>query len=1255
MTPPAPQREIVEQLAEEFVERYRRGERPPLSEYIARHPEHAEEIRDLFPALVMMERIAPASDGPLFSSLTSQPKHEPGEHPEQIGDYRILREIGRGGMGIVYEAVQLSLGRHVALKVLREKPLLDGKQQLRFEHEARSAARLHYMNIVPVFGVGVENGLHYYVMQYIHGLGLDTVLDELRRLRREKGPSGTAGPQRASRKDVSAESAARSLLTGMFERSNETPAAEISAKPSAITPGGATSSETAEPVSASSVTLPGQSSEGRTPQHSTYWHSVALIGVQVARALAYAHQNGVLHRDVKPANLLLDTQGTVWVTDFGLAKAEDQQDLTNTGDVVGTLRYLAPEMFNGQADARSEVYALGLTLYELLALRPAFDEADRHRLVRQVMSEEPVRLDSVDPAIPRDLVTIVHKAIDRDPACRYQTAKDVADDLQAFLDDAPIKARRLWLPERLFRWARRHKAVAAALTVIAGLLLAITVGSSMAAVRFRMAADNAEDARHHAEQAADAERWLRYRANIAAAASALQLQHFGPARRALDEAPTEYRDWEWHYLDSQMDGARSVVPLPKPGVEWLLTPNPVGNEFAADIASDHSVVVWDAKTGEKRALLGGHKAALVAIVYSRDGKQVATGGDDRSIRVWEPNTGKRLVQLDGHTDAVLNLAFSPDGRRLLSGSRDKTFRLWDVTTGKQLAVLGDYSGVFGLTPAFSTDGRWIFTGWENRLCRWDATTGEQLPDLGRHQHPIVRIIVSPNGKRVASQGMNEPFVVLWDLETRQKAAALEGHTTTSLLFTFSPDGLRLLSGADFPDNSVRLWDATNGQSIQVMTGHKNRVNMIAFNRDGTRAVSSSMDQTAWLWDAVTGKSIAPLRGHSGPLRRSFFSPDGKYVVTAATDQTLRLWDAANGAFISVLRGHTAGVWDAVFTAKGDLVSQDSDGTLRIWDLELATRNGILRGHESFAYDVAFSRDGSQVVSSAWDGTIRLWDATSGHEKALLRHQNKIVPAVALSADGKYLVSVTRDDKIHLWDATSRKEKHMFSQPTGSTDGDPRASFNPGGTLIAAGSRDGSVYLWDVVGEKAAGVLKGHKGLVRDVVFTRDGAQLASCGEDGTVRLWDVESQTAVKVLRGHTAKVHRVAFSADCRLLASSSFDNSVRLWDLQTYEQLAELDHGCEVFGVAFSPQGKRLATACRDNTVRLWDIASHQQVAELLGHTDYVHAVAFSPDGTRLVSASGDFTVRIWDTLSVQARAAAARNAAVVDRAQRAPGDSD
>ena len=392
-------------------------------------------------------------------------------------------------MGVVYEAEQESLGRRVALKVLPDAALADAQQVLRFQREARAAARLHHTNIVPVFGVGRDDGHHYYVMQFIPGMGLDAVLEELRRLRRGAGSASPPAGRGRSNGAVSAAEVAEAILTGRFslaERSRRNTwsrdhAGGLSSaplvRPAALAPG---------PAGSSVISLPGASADSlaRSDPDRTFFRSVARIGLQVAEALEYANRQGVLHRDVKPSNLLLDPKGNVWVADFGLAKAADAEDITHSGDIVGTVRYMAPERFAGKCDARSDVYALGLTLYELLALRPAFEATDRHELMRRVMSEVPQSLRGLVPNLPRDLGTIVEKAIDRDPARRYPTAAALADDLQRFLDDKPIKARRVTVAEQSLRWARRNPAVA---SLAAGLLLALITGLAGVSWQWRKA------------------------------------------------------------------------------------------------------------------------------------------------------------------------------------------------------------------------------------------------------------------------------------------------------------------------------------------------------------------------------------------------------------------------------------------------------------------------------------------------------------------------------------------------------------------------------------------------------------------------------------------------------------------------------------------------------------------------------------------------------------------------------------------------
>jgi serine/threonine protein kinase/tetratricopeptide (TPR) repeat protein len=543
---------LVVELAEEFVERYRQGERPSLKEYIDRYPALAGEIREVFPAMAMMERVALADESLAGdpTGAASPPKAPP---LEQLGDYRILREVGRGGMGVVYEAEQVSLGRNVALKLLSPQILRDARQRHRFEREARSAARLHHTNIVPVFGVGEHEETPYYVMQFIQGLGLDEVLGELKRMKAVGGqPASAVGGDelKGSRRDVTAADIARSLMSGRFEAGGtgqsteavgESDGAVVLVRP----PCGNGRSADSSSLSSSSVSLLGhsQSGEGRRSRlrKPTYWHGVARIGVQVADALEYAHKQGILHRDIKPSNLLLDTRGTVWVTDFGLAKASDQPNLTHTGDILGTLRYMPPEAFEGKSGARGDVYSLGLTLYELLALRPAFGEKDRGRLVHQVTTEEAPRLEKVNPEIPRDLETIVHKAVESEAAHRYATAGELAADLQRFLDDEPIQARRATPAEQLLRWSRRHPGIAALSGALAAVLIFVAAVSLVVAGRMAgLARERARAARDAVEAAREAELARRQEAEQRTLAEAAQRR----AEASAQEADAQRRQAE---------------------------------------------------------------------------------------------------------------------------------------------------------------------------------------------------------------------------------------------------------------------------------------------------------------------------------------------------------------------------------------------------------------------------------------------------------------------------------------------------------------------------------------------------------------------------------------------------------------------------------------------------------------------------------------------------------------------------------------
>ena len=474
-----PERVPVEELAAEFADRRRRGERATVEEYAEKHPDLAEEIRELFPAVLAMEKLNQRAH------VDYRPSHQE-ISVEQLGDFRVISEVARGGMGIVYEAEQVTLGRRVAVKVLPAMALRSEKDVLRFHREARTSAKLHHTNIVPVFGVGEQDGMHYIVMQFIHGVGLDEIRSELRRLVVGNDSSGEEPSTDRARSSYIKRNAAALLSEKMRRESSSDSSRDLVDSTPRF---GDTTAVDDNPADEQDASLDAEKPAGDARAEflvridAEYWRNVARIGMQSASALQYAHAHGTLHRDVKPGNLLLDGEGVVWVADFGLAKAVEQDDVTWTGDIVGTLGYMAPERFHGQCDERSDIYGLGLTLYELLTFERAYEGPDRVALMHRVAHSELPPPRRQNPAIPLDLETIVMKAASKNPDDRYQSAADFASDLQNFLEDRPIQARRAHWVEQAVRWCRRNRAVAGLAATVAMLLVLVSLVASWGYVR----------------------------------------------------------------------------------------------------------------------------------------------------------------------------------------------------------------------------------------------------------------------------------------------------------------------------------------------------------------------------------------------------------------------------------------------------------------------------------------------------------------------------------------------------------------------------------------------------------------------------------------------------------------------------------------------------------------------------------------------------------------------------------------------------
>lgn len=410
--------EVVEALVAEATDAYldllHKGERPEVDAFARRYPSIETILRELLPAVHVMHR-AGSSSG-INTALQAQ---APTPVTGHVGDFKLLREVGRGGMGVVYEAEQISLGRRVALKVLPMAAALDPRQLQRFRMEAQAAAHLHHSHIVPIYSVGCDQGIYYYAMQFVEGRSLEEVVAQLRN-------------------EYEAANTRTVVGTPHLAEFNET--------------------------------LPRHAAlTARSVRADSYCRSVAEMGIQIADALEYAHGMGVVHRDIKPANLLVDRQNAVYIADFGLAQLRDAPGVTMTGDLVGTLRYMSPEQAQAQrgvVDHRSDIYSLGATLYEMITLVPACDAPDRASLLRQITEQDPILPRRLNPALPADLETIILKALAKEPGRRYSTAKELADDLRRYLEHRPIQARRPSPRERLAKWARRHRSLVTAATVL---------------------------------------------------------------------------------------------------------------------------------------------------------------------------------------------------------------------------------------------------------------------------------------------------------------------------------------------------------------------------------------------------------------------------------------------------------------------------------------------------------------------------------------------------------------------------------------------------------------------------------------------------------------------------------------------------------------------------------------------------------------------------------------------------------------------
>ena len=1059
---------------------------------------------------------------------------EPSASPRRlpaIAGFRIVREVGQGGMGVVYEAIELALGRRVALKVLPSGRSTTARA--RFQREARAAARLHHTHIVPVFGVGESGGMHYYAMQFIPGEGLDLVLLGLERFRRERALPAAAGSETTPGQDLST-TLVCGLCTGQFPPGAA--AEEAAQVPDHVEPH--VPLAPLPPERSVPAPEPGPRSDLILLPEVQYLRRVARIGVQVAEALEYAHQQGILHRDIKPSNLMLDTQGQTWVTDFGLAKDQDSDALTRTGDIVGTLRYMAPERFQGQCDPRSDVYGLGLTLYELVAMRPAYEAVDRPALMERVLHQEPPRLKAVAPTVPRDLETIIQKAIARDPAQRYATAAALAEDLRRFLEDRPIRARRVSRTERLLRWCRRNRALAA-LSGTVSLLLVLIAASSFATALWM----NRERGRTRAAYLEN--RRTLYAAQIHLAHRAWEDAQIARAEEILGYPPCtaggpdepDLRGWEWHYLRRLCHSEALMLKGSAPQLS-VVAFSPDGS-FLAAAGLDGTVGLCDLRADDPAwTTLSGHSGWVNRVIFSPDGRALASAGEDGTVRLWEAKTGRALRTLAVRNGTARAVTFSPDGRLIVGAGSEGVISVWSRDDGRLLRTFPAHNAMI-LCLSSSPDGRRLAScGQDGKAKVWDVDSGRLLRTFAGHTAQVSGVAFSPDGHTLATSS-EDTRARLWDADTGARRALLKGHEAWVLNSAFSPDGRRIASASE--DGTVRVWDAKTGAEQLRLRGHVGRVGSVAFHPAGRYLASSGMDGTVRLWDLARGRQeFRVLRGHGYPVTRVAFGPGGRTLASASRDFTLRIWDVASGRGVLILHGHRGEVRGLAYSPDGHrLASSSLDGTVRLWDAETGRLLQSIPGHQGYILSVAFDRNGHRLASAGADGTVRIWNEL-GQPVTVLRGHTALVSDLAYSPDGRRLASASQDGTVRLWEMAS--------------GGEPR-------------------------------VLRGTSAALSAVRFSPDGRLIAAAGVDGVVTLWGADSGEVVRAARHHESAVSSLAFSPDGRRLVTIGGARMVKLWDTATGLEVLSLKSESSHYDVTFDPAGVRIAVAGVDHAVTLYE----------------------------------------------------------------------
>ena len=995
--------------------------------------------------------------------------------PRRFGRYEIVRVLGEGGMGTVYEAQQENPRRRVALKVIRPG-LVAGQMLRRFQYEADVLGRLRHPGIAQIYEadtaeIGTAEGgtvrQPYFAMEFIQG---EPLTDHAR-------------------------------------------------------------------------------------HHKLGTRACLKLVAMVCDAVEHAHQKGVIHRDLKPGNVLVDESGEPKILDFGVARATDADVHTLTthtgvGQLIGTVPYMSPEQVSGdsrQLDTRSDVYALGVILYELLSESVPHDVRDLPlpEAARKIRDEEPRHLGSIDRTLRGEVETLVARAMEKDKTRRYQSASELAADIRRYLRDEPIEAKRDSALYVLRKTVARYRGLVASGGLLLLLLVVFSLVSFSQAQKNRRLAAREREARTRADTAAK---------QLTAELTASNIERGRLFTRAGHLLGAEDLIWREH-----LTNPRSIHPYW--ALRELYSQHPslatfVGHDgelrgfdfstdgrFFASCSIDHTVRIWDAETYQPVAALEGHSDEVYSVSYSPDGRWIASGSSDGTVMVWNADTHDRVHTLRGHRGTVYTVVFAADAGHLISGGEDATVRVWDATTGECVRVIEEHRSAV-VAARYNRNVQVLATASiDGTIELWRDLSGPSIATLTNDEGASGALALSPDGQKVALGGRDTRLIYLWNLTGPPHRETLGKATNGTVRFlAFTSDGETLISCGWY---RIERWNLATRQR-QPPIGHEAYGG--AISPDGRVLVVGWGPGAIRVTDILAQAGVIHLGGQSN-VGVASISPDGRIIACGDDTNHIRLWETATGRLLARLPSATWRWSSAHFHPSGKMLATcGADGVVRVWDLDTGTPMYSFEGvHVTTGQSLSFSPDGQIMAVTRPDQTVQVRDVGTGDVLATLPSLGSEALAARISPDGRIIATTHRGDKVALWTETGERLGTLACGiPPWTVD------FRPDGQKLAVGAWSHHIQIWDLEARKLEARLGESKSVVWGVAYRpSDTNILATCSGDGGVKLWDLSERRNVLTLEPFGgADALSVSFTPDGKTLVAAGFDGSLCVWDLEYYDR---------------------------------------------------------------------------------------------------------